>query len=209
MRCLTFNEFHKEAEPALKKIFLNYEPTEPLFGDYAQVKKIIYEYWSPDSQIIDLIAEVASSLGDTGFYFSIMLRPKQSDFSNPYSYAYDHTYDWWIPFDDLSVYKSGDTNIFGSAYSLQNAIYSPHGRWALISSFEHFGILAGVGECIDRVCQGIPDIDQQVKLYIAHLKQCKAESSRNSFDASWLPRLLERVYGYETTNKLLEGTGLP
>jgi hypothetical protein len=209
MRRLTLDEFRKEAEPSLRKIFLKPEPTEQMFGDNAQVKKIIYEYWTPDEKIMDSITEVASRLGDTGFYFSIMQRPTESDLSNPYHYASSHTYDWWVPFEEVSLFKSQDVSIFGSAYTLQNVIYSPHGKWGLIYSFDHFGILAGMREYIEPICENIPDIDRQVSEYITCLKQRKIDLSGYSFNVNWLPSLLERMYGVEAANKLLEGTGLP
>jgi hypothetical protein len=209
MRCLTFNEFYEEAKPNLRKVFLKDEPTEQLFGDNAQVKKIIYEYWTPDEKIMDSITKVASKLGNTGFYFSITHRPTESDLSNPYHYASNHTYDWWIPFEEVSLFKSQDVSIFGSAYTLQNVIYSPHGKWGLMYSSDHFGILAGTREYIEPICENIPDIDRQVGEYIAYLKQCKINLSGYSFDVNWLPSLLERMYGIEVAKKLLEGTGLP
>jgi hypothetical protein len=195
MKVLTETEYQLNAEPALRRIFLNDNPLLPTFGEAVEIKKILYEYRTPDTQITAVLAQVASQLGDDGFFFSNLLR-KPNDLETA-----NH---WWIPFDEMSIFLSCNTDIFNFAYQLENVIYSPSGQWGLMWAFENFGILAGTSSCIDRVCQIVPSIEQQILYYLDHIKECKDTWGIENMNITWLPSFLEYVFGEEVAVTMLE-----
>lgn len=195
MKALTESEYLLDAEPALRRVFLNDNPLIPIFGQAVEKRKVLYEYRTPDAEITPVVVQVASELGDDGFFFSnLMRRPSDPVDANH----------WWIPFDEVSIFLSCNTDIFNFAYQLENVIYSPSGQWGLMWTFENLGILAGTGSYIDRFCQIIPSIEEQLKNYLNSIKEGKDTWGIENINIAWLPSFLEHMFGKEVALMMLE-----
>ncbi|NEP11232.1 MAG: hypothetical protein F6K14_13675 [Symploca sp. SIO2C1] len=197
IKALTEDDYYQEAEPALRKIFLNDSLHKPSFGDNAEVRKILYEYWPPDAPIVNALSQAASSCGDKGIYLSIITRRVgKSDYILP-----EH---WWIPFEDVPTYLAGNTDIFNFAYQLESAIYSPQGKWGLVNAFERYGILAGVEEFVSLFEQIFPEVDQQVVDLLNFVQDCINVHGQEKIDITWLSPFLKNVYGSITAKSILQ-----
>jgi hypothetical protein len=191
MKSLTEHQYHNEAEFQLRKIFLNDNPRKIKLGRLASHRLLIYEYWPPDSIILNSIIDAATEIGEDSFYFSNLVRDKVGGVDEP-----NH---WLISFKDRSVYLSENTDIFNCAYQMENVVYSTQGSWGMISSFEKFGILAGSPKIIERVRESIPSINNQINDFLNYIKQHKnAHPDILSMDTSWVSDLMIEVYGRET-----------
>lgn len=194
MRLLSEAEYHSEAEPALRKCFLNDDPRKPKFGINAEVKRVLYEYTLPTSDVLNPIIDAASRLGETGFYLSVLDR-NISD-----QEARNH---WWVPFDEASVYLSYNTDVFRFAYQLENVLYSPSGSWGLIRAFEKFGLLVGKHDLIQRICLHLPNVEQQIFDFLNYVYYCKQTWGTGMIDIHWLPNFLESIYGGQVAEEML------
>lgn len=197
IKFLTESDYLQEAEPALKKVFLNNNLHSPIFGKNAEVKKILYEYRPPDAAVVNALSQIASLLGDEGVYLSIITqRVGESNSDLP-----EH---WWIPLEDMSIYLTGNTDIFNFAYQLENAIYSPQGKWGLVYAFENYGILAGIEEFSFHFERFFPNIDYQVVDYLDFICDCINLHGQGKNDLAWLGNFLKNVYGSSTANSVLQ-----
>lgn len=192
MRFLTTADYHAEAEPLLRNVFLSNNPRNPRFGPKAELKKLLYEYLTPDPQVVETLIQVASTSGDQGFYLSVLV-DQGKNFSH-----------WWIPFEEVSLYFSSDPDIFQYANHFETVIYSSQGNWGLMSSFEHFGILAGVHDFVSQVCPKLPGIEEQIEGFLSYVSECKKEWGAERVDLGWVPSLLNQLYGSEMAQSLLQ-----
>jgi hypothetical protein len=197
MKSLTEHQYFNEAELQLRNIFLNDNPRKIRLGCLASHRLLIYEYWPPDSVLLNSIIDAATEIGEDSFYFSNLVRNKTGGVDEP-----NH---WLIPFKDKSVYLSENTDIFNCAYQMENAIYSTQGSWGVISSFEKFGILAGSQKVIKKVQESIPSINSQVNNFLNYIKKYKnAHPDILSMDTSWVFDLMVEIYGREAAIRMYE-----
>lgn len=196
MRLLSESDYRSEAEPALSKVFMSDNPREQHFGVNAEARKLIYEYLAPAEELISAIVKSASKFGDDGFYLSILVRDNSS--------SSEQSCHWWVPFDETQSYLSGNTDIFRFAYQLEHVIYSPNGLWGIMGAFENFGILTGKAEIIDEVSRAIPEVDKQVYEYLEYICECIEIWGIGNVNITWLPVLLERIYGQYLSSQMLE-----
>jgi len=198
MRVLTEDEFKVEAEPALRQIFLRDNPFEPAFSPDVPGKRILFglEYdlkYIVRPPLIDAVVSAASSTGDMGCYFTKLWRTTGSNH-------------WYLPFSEISAYKEGNEE-FQFVFLSENVLYSPQGKWGLMTSHEYHGLLGGTQEFIDEVHRLVPDLDEQVYGFLENWQHHKIHSRGAKTD--WLPGLLTQIYGQETAKKMLQEAGLP
>lgn len=200
MKVITEDEFVRKVEPELKQVFLNREPHSPMFGDNVESVRVLYEYRPPDRSIVDAIIQAASAIGDTGLYISVLNRPISGRSTSP-----EH---WWVPFDEVSTYLSGNTEVFHFAYQLENVIYSPTGQWGLMYSFENYGIVAGNQAFMDKFSCRFPRIDQQILAYLSYVKECIDVHGKEKVNVGWLSPFLSKIYGSEDAEAMLKEADL-
>ncbi len=195
MRILTDDEYYFEAEPKLRQVFLNENPKLPQFGSNAEEVKLLYEYFPPNIEVVNALVSTASHMGDSSLYLSIV---NVVDFN---SSMIKH---WWIPFEEISTYLSIDTNTFGLSYQLESVIFSPQGKWALMSSFERYAILAGTQDFIQNFSEHFPDIDRQILGYLKIFRECINKDGIEKANIAWLGNFLKSVYTIEEAKEILE-----
>ncbi|MGL5806027.1 MAG: hypothetical protein ACRC11_11400 [Xenococcaceae cyanobacterium] len=216
------SEFDLKVKPIFNQVFLYdnafYEPFSPSI-----VKRtIIYPCNSwVESPLIDAIISIAQSLGDNACYFSEL--PISSYFP-PYSAeiyskcpnepSKDLEMTAYFSLDEfLRIYtgkeeKDGDerANLKINICPIEFALYSATGKWGVMISEEHFGILGGSIEFIAQIRLKIPDLELQVYEFLDYLsaliggtKIKPPEVTRNK----WLLPLLNHVYGQEKAEEIL------
>lgn len=199
MRTLTDDEYYSEAESKLRQIFLNENPKLPQFGSNAEEVKLLYEYFPPDVEVVNALISTASHMGDSSLYLSII---NVVDFN---SFMTKH---WWIPFEEVSIYLSIDTNTFGLSYQLESVIFSPQGKWALMSSFERYAILAGTQNFIQSFSKHFSDIDGQIFGYLKIFRECINKDGIEKVNIAWLGDFLKSTYTIEKAREILKKSEL-
>ena len=95
MRVLTEADFQAELEPILRQVFSTDDPFGQPFTANIPARRIIHEYsYQVESPLLEAIVDAASSIGDSGFYFSTLWRPKDE--------ITEEAYHWYIPFEHIS-----------------------------------------------------------------------------------------------------------
>ena len=191
IRVLSEEEFRREAEPALRAVFAGIDPFDEPFAAEVKGRRILFEYWYElEHSLLDAVVEASSELGESGFYVSILDRPKPEEQKDPFH--------WYVPFRVIERYR-------GLVGPLKNAVYSPKGIWGIMGSYEHHGLLGGTPGFVARVESSVPGLDEQVYGFLANW-----DYNRSNFDSAidWLPRLLTHVYGDRRAAQLLEESGL-
>jgi hypothetical protein len=201
MYALTEAQYQIEAEPILRKVFVNDNPFGQPFSSNITQRRIIYYYkYGIEPPLTDALVAAASSVGDSGFYWSVLWRDKdvyhQTDEIN-------HCY---VPFSEfVSIYVEQDHEFFQKIqyfFILENVIYSPQGKWGIMFSHESFGLLGGIPEFVEIFEKLIPDLNQQVYGFIDYFVSLKSKSP-DTTEIRWLPGLLTHVYGQEKAEEML------
>jgi len=205
MRALTEDEFRAEAEPFLRRVFISDNPFGPAFAPDVPVRRIAFgfEYdlkYVVKPPLIDAVVTAASRIGDTGCYFTVLWRWSANE------EVTEEPNHWYIPFSEFSAYREGSDE-FGFAFLRENVLYSPQGKWGIMTSHEYYGLLGGTQEFMEEVRQLIPDLDEQVDGFLENWQHHKAHS--RSAKTDWLPGLLTQIYGHATAEKMLQEAGLP
>jgi len=195
VRILTDDEYYSEAESKLRQVFLNENPMLPQFGSNAEEVKLLYEYFPPNVEVINALISTASHMGDSSLYLSIV---------NVVTFNSSMTKHWWIPFEEISTYLSIDTNTFGLSYQLESVIFSPQGKWALMSSFERYAILAGTQNFIQNFSEHFPDIDGQIFGYLKIFRECINKDGIERVNIAWLSDFLKSIYTIEKAKEILK-----
>lgn len=182
MKALTEREYRQNAEPALRKIFLDDDPRLTEFGESAESVKLLYEYIPPEDEITKSLLSIASSMGNDGFFFSNLSRNKTD------TTVMEH---WWVPFDELDLYLSRRKDVFGDIYQLENVVYAPDGTWGIISSFEQFGLLAGTQNYIDKCADALPTVEQGMERFLTYIQEYMEADPDATFP--WLEDFISRI----------------
>ena len=209
MRLLTKQEFQKEAEPMFKRVFEHdngyISLNEFCFRQEIMGRTIIYPYYGEiELPTADAIVAATMNLGDTGCYLWNFLAhtPEKSEHCHIYlsefkRFCSDESIPEKLTEKFIKFRSRFDPSfIFGS-------IYSETGKWGIWKWDDGFGILGGPQEFLAEIRQKIPDIDRQVYGLLWELKNSGCLSPK-SIVFTWLPRLLNHVYGSEVAERILE-----
>ncbi|WP_107669627.1 hypothetical protein [Cyanothece sp. BG0011] len=196
MYILTELQYKKEAEPILKKIFIDDDPFGKCVNSSIEESLIVFpcrSYIEP--HLIEGIIKVAYKLKEKNCYLTNIFR-------------YDDTPNhYYISLSELSEeYLRSSSNISSNEVTLkiddwiEYVIYSEKGTWGLMISHERHGILAGSSQFINIIRQSVSDLDNQVHLFLD-----KIESLRFSPNATleWVPELLYHIYNKEKAQEML------
>ena len=190
---LSKDQYFKCIRPIMLSLYHSDTPdiyTVP-FAKLFEKSLLIYEYAGlPNDDLLDQLVKVSRESGDSGFYLSYPLPNPRSD---P-SFA-QYTYHWFVPFDDVEAYKDNH-----EMYILDFILLSPNGRWALFPSDETFAVLSGNSDFINRIIEGIPNIDNNVINFLDNWKLQQKFSEK--INVSWVKPLIHNIYGQESINLL-------
>ncbi|MBE9182618.1 hypothetical protein IQ268_29185 [Oculatella sp. LEGE 06141] len=202
---LSETQYRAEAESKLRQVFITDNPFGQPFSTSVAARKILYPFFSylEEPFLVPLI-KAAINVGDTGCYLTQLWRDENESSPN-------HCY---IPLSELS--RGYTAPPFseelievktGMKLLSEYVLYSERGKWGVMVSHEHHGLLGGSLEFMDIVSQEIPDIDEQVCKFLDDFRQLKVAGRHLTLD--WLPEFLEHVYGREVAERMLIETKLP
>jgi hypothetical protein len=149
-----------------------------------------------------VLADAATAEGDTEAYVSFLggyhgAGKASGDIPPDFELA-DH-----LRFD-LELYPPRD---FGDEWwrIIEHVIYSPKGKWGLMTSLELHGIAVGSAGFRSRLLAS-PLFANSLPQFLAY---CKDARDRLQGRVSWIPALLDNVYGGEAAVRILADFGEP
>lgn len=201
MQILTDAQYQIEAEPILRKVFVNDDPFDNTFSPNITERLILYRcetYLEPD--LVEGLVAAASDLGDTNCYLINLFRDDKKP--NDYYLSLSELHDEYVGYscNNIPTEEGLDIDLW-----IEYVIYSAQGKWGLMVSHEHHGMLGGSSKFINKVREFVPNLDEQVYLF---LKKLKSISYSPHARLDWLPELLTHIYGQEKAEMLLKETGL-
>lgn len=191
--------FESEVLPIIKAIFISESPFSPSpFNKGVEEKRILFDWnfkYTVDEPLISPLSEAAKRVGDNGFYLRGHL-PQD-----------DAAVAWYVPFSEIELYTQRQQSPLRSATSFEQTLVSPSGQWGIITSHETHMLLGSTKEFMRNLEELSPSIDNQVYQFIEHWQDVK--TSGGSSTESWLPGLMEQVYGKEAAARMLDAAELP
>jgi hypothetical protein len=120
-RRLTAEEWEASAVPARDRVFAKLDPYGASFTATSTIRRVVFPVaYCFDRAQWAVIKAAGTAVGDDGIFLQSLT---ERELHHPY---------WWISFDDVKLDMSIDEVI------LENAIFSPSGRWgALFSDMDH------------------------------------------------------------------------
>lgn len=209
MHVLTEEEFQRDVEPLLYKIFVGNNDTEP-FQTQAEERLFLYfhcgsdfeknDYWR--SQLFEAIAHAAKEIGDPGCY---LVNSWQGDVSivngSPMNRAaYIHQSEIAEEFGNLTVWSQVNMS------DLYFCLCSESGKWGLLSTIDDYAFLGGTSKFMQAVKSYFPEIEQEVHEYLNDLRLGQMYGDKISITG--LREVLTHVYGAEVTEQMLIDSGL-
>ena len=206
MRILTEEQYQKEAEPMLRKIFAHDDPFEDVFVPNITARKLLYRFSCELSPALaGILVAAASNLGDQGLYWTLLWRnqnqSKQTDKINHYYIPFSEFFPTYYIHPKEELYKT-----IGNFFIQENVMYSPQGKWGIIFSHEDYCLLGGVTEFVEYFERLLPEIDEQVYDFIDYFLDFKFRNPK-IVTIAWIPKLLTHIYGKEKADKMLKERG--
>ena len=206
MYILTDKQYQIKAEPILRKIFVKDDPFDKSFSQNISERIIVYpRYVDLDAILVKALIEEAYAIGDKGCYLSQLWI-----FDDDCNHCY-------IPLSELlefyTAYSEKAKDIdFKLDRNVEYVLYSETGKWGLMVSHEHHGILGGFPKFMQVFKSFFPSYDKQIYDWLKYFREEKERKTiynLASLTLHWLPDLLAHIYGEETAVKMLEKAGLP
>jgi hypothetical protein len=187
MKAISEDEFRERLAPIFDSIFARPDPFNEPFAPDIKPRLLLYGFrYSLHDPWTSPFIESVKDLEQEGFYASILNRPGPEDQSIPYH--------WYVPLSDIKDYGER----IGAA---ENAIYSTVGGWGIICSHEDHALIGGSEKMIDRFRLDIPDLMDRVYEF---LDVWLYYHERNRADISWIPGLLQHIYGEADAPKIIK-----
>ena len=197
MYSLSDTEFTAKVEPTLKKVFCSFNPFGKPFSSNITNRKIIYPLYNyPEKLFLEILIQAGANEGDTGCYLKVFWESK------------GHPSNCYIPFSELiegfaspSMGKGIEERLNMCIFS-DYVLFSERGKWGLIVSDTHHGLLGGSCPFIQLFEEILPDFDNQVYDFLEVMQDLKSDGSYQKLD--WFSPMLVHVYGEDEANKMLE-----
>ncbi|MCU0536388.1 MAG: hypothetical protein MUD14_21075 [Hydrococcus sp. Prado102] len=196
MHVLTEAQYKLEAEPILRKIFINDYPFGQPFSPNIIARRVIYPCYNLEQPFLEALTEAATKQGDIGCYLSVFWQ-FESQFSDCYILLSELFEGFISPIPEKRIEIKLDMLIIP-----EYILYSAQGKWGLMISDEHHGLLGGSSEFIEVFYKFLPDFDNQAYNFLERMQDLKPDGSFKKLD--WLSGMLAHVYGQEAAKKMLQ-----
>lgn len=209
---MTYEEYKSEGLPWLNAVFADADPNAPVFAAAVEEAAIFYPAMPLTPGQLDAVGAAAANAGDDALYLT-MLERSAGSFSGTDglgvgdSELMSLTENWLLPPHDLRQYA--ETN---AAASIEHALHSPRGRWAVVVSHMDHGVIAGHSAFVQDLLDKLPGGDEgitarsSVQSWLRDMRDLH-ESLQRVEAASWVPRLALNVYGPDRGRALLSANG--
>ena len=187
MRRLTEPDDLERAEFAFRTVFGNTSYTMP-FSRNVRVRFLIYpiDYTLLDTSQFAAVAAAASQAGD-GFAYLAGFGGDEAGWGGTYGHRL-------VDLDSYADYKPET-----GADNLEHFLFSPEGKWGLVTSDGQYAVVGGDERFIAVLRAHSPqDEDQMVRAFVRDWRE--VEQSGGS--VAWMPELLEHIFGSERAREL-------
>lgn len=179
MRALSNSEWLQSRREAFRGVFA----TTDAFGKPLQKSMRARALLYPVTYLLDpeqgaAVVGAAREVGDDTFCVSIT--EGDNDFT-------DQSRHWELDYWEMNEYR--ELPLVGV---LENAIYSPRGRWGLLISHEQHAVVGGTPEFIHSLKLQWPRFDESLSEFVKYWAEIKL---RRKADTAWLEPLLAHLYG--------------
>ena len=210
-RPMTYEEYEREGLPWLTAVFADANPNEPVFAEGVQEAAIFYPAMPLTARQLDAVGAAAANVGDDALYLTMLERSTSFRSTDGLQVGDPElislTENWLLPLDDLRQYTG--TN---ATASIEHALHSPRGRWAVVVSHMDHGVVAGDSAFVQELLDKLSGSDEgiaarsSVESWLRDMRDLHESLQRAEF-ASWVPRLALSVYGPERGRALLSANG--
>jgi hypothetical protein len=180
MKELTSDEWLEVAGKSFWSVFQNTNAFDAPVRQGMQAKALLY----PVSYLLDenefaALASAAQAEGDDSLYLSITEEFADYDGTNASHWLLNYwEYSEYCELDRIGV--------------LENAMYSPAGRWGILISQEQHAIAAGTKSFIESLHSNHPEWRESLTAFTEDWRHRRATRQA---DVSWVRPLLTHVYG--------------
>ncbi len=181
-RALTPEQFEQEAGAVFRRVFASTNPCDAPFTEQISERAILWRYYKLREPELRVLADVAAGMGDAGFYVTMTERPtaawhntKAGGTFSVLAPGHDQPMkptvdvpsadfvpveigpqEWYIPVSDLSAYL--DQSPSRLPIDVENALFSPGGRWGLLFSQHGHVVVGGEPPFVKALLDGWPPL---------------------------------------------------
>jgi hypothetical protein len=178
-------EFENNLLPLIRQIFSTENPYQWCFQSSVEKISILHDYvYIMPEQFLRAVTSVATKFGETKFYVSLY---------NGHKYS-SH---WQISFNEVDKYLALEQHFVPSFYSVT---YSEAGKWVILGSDEHFGLLSSNQRFYDELKLQLPDLDDQI---LGFIEEWRYNKRTFNSDITWITDLITKAYEPSSANKFL------
>jgi hypothetical protein len=193
------SDFDKEVLPLIKAIFAEEKPifSSP-FSESVCERRILFDWrfkYSVEEPLISSLVKAAEFVGDSGFYLRSHL-PQD-----------DEAVAWYVPFSEIALYTQRQGSPLRTATTFEQTLISPSAQWGILTSHETHMLLGSTEKFMSEFKKLVPDIDNQIFQFLEHWEDVK--NGGGSSVESWMPGLMNQIYGSEVATEMLTNAGLP
>jgi len=194
MKQLTERYFQEKLSKVFARVFESNDPFNNPFNPGIHHRAILYPVaYQLEMTELQAIAIAAQAVGDDGFYFSVMERSDELEHVYPWH--------WYISLNSLEDYYT-----LSHPFVLENALYSPEGKWGIMISHEQHAVIGGSNLFLDTLIYHFPGSPEEH--LEAFLDTWKANHLRVGTNIDWISNLLTHIYGVREAKRLLSQFGL-
>lgn len=187
MKRLTTSDEFRSAEAAARRVFRSFDASRP-FRERMEARMLLYpiNYTMLTVEQFRALAEAATAVGDDTAYVV------------PYAVAdasWESTYDHGV----VELHAFSDYSPEGTLI-LEHLLYSPQGRWGLVTSDGGDALLGGSQAFIEAVGEALPEGEEarMVKTFVRDSQYL----GRSGGDIDWLHPVLAHLYGETKAHEL-------
>jgi hypothetical protein len=197
MYALTEEQYEIEAEPIFQQIFVKVDAFNKPFFPKIIARRIVYPLDNYLEQpFLEALIEAATKVGDIGCYLSVLWQFEGQP-NNCYIPLSELLEGYTSPLSEKTI--EGRLNM---CIIPEYILYSAQGKWGLIVSDEHHGMLGGSSEFIEVFYKYLPNLDNQVYDFLERMQDLRPDGSYKKI--GWLSDMLSHVYGQESAEKMLK-----
>jgi hypothetical protein len=189
MRELNQVEWHAELRKGFECVFRDADPFEAPLRHSVMHRALLYPVpYLLERDQFDSVIEAARKEGDDSFCVSIT---EGADTLAGRSERIHWIFDYW----EYEEYR--DLQIAGV---LENAVYSPNGKWGMLVSQEQHAIVGGSASFIRSLSNSFPNYGESASAFTVFWNDLHR---RAGIDVGWLRPVLAHVYDDERADALL------
>lgn len=193
MKRISGREWLRDYAAAFHSVFQGVDSfDEPLASEVKNRELWAPVYYTLSVEQFGAVCAVAAAVGDVQICVSVT-----EEFESGSGLTATH----WI-FESWEYAEYEDEPSFRV---LENAVYSPSGKWGILFSHEQHAIVGGSPEFMSTLTREYPDLTQST---VEFLRYWSDVSQRHGTSVKWVPLLLAHIYGREQAKILLAKAGL-